>query len=55
MALLREKGAEHSIQPNSIASRAELIDLVRGRPDSPLLRGWKRDLVGLDLLRLSAP
>jgi ribonuclease D len=52
MAIIRHRAAECEIHPNALASRADLIDLMHGRGDSPLLRGWRRNIVGLELLRM---
>jgi ribonuclease D len=52
-AFVRLKAAEHDVHPNAIASRSDLAELVRGRADSGLLAGWRRDLVGLELQRLT--
>lgn len=38
------------LAPEVLATRRELESLVRGERDGTLLRGWRRDVVGLELL-----
>jgi ribonuclease D len=40
------------IAPSMIATRSEIRSLVSGRRDLPLLRGWRRDLVGKEILAM---
>lgn len=40
------------LAPEVLATRRELEALVRGERDGALLRGWRRDAVGLELLRV---
>ena len=59
LAHLRARSTAHSIDSPFVASRAELHTLVCDGPDADprrhrLLRGWRRDLVGGDLLDLLA-
>lgn len=58
-ALLRLRAQEASISPGVVAVRGDLEALIAARgapalPDLPLLRGWRRQLVGEDLLALLA-
>ncbi len=51
--VLRQLAARQSLNPAAVASRKDLQDLVRGeRAHSPLLRGWRRGLVGEQLLNV---
>lgn len=52
MALVRLRGAENAINPALLASRDELARLILGQADVELLHGWKKNLIGDDLLRL---
>jgi ribonuclease D len=52
MALVRLRGAESAVNPALLASRDELARLILGQTDVELLHGWKRNLIGDDLLRL---
>ncbi|HUS25051.1 MAG TPA: ribonuclease D [Candidatus Binatia bacterium] len=53
---VRALGAQHQVSPTLIATRGDLETLVREgeRADLPLLRGWRRELAGEELLRTSA-
>ena len=57
-ALLRARAHEAGLAYGLIAARAELLEVVtsvlgaRERPDVPVLAGWRRDLVGAELLEL---
>ncbi len=52
-ALLRVRASEHGIAVPLLATRAELERLASGERDgSPLLSGWRRAIVGDDLVRL---
>ncbi len=50
--LVRRKAAEHSIDPAAIATRRDLLELLHGRRAAPLLKGWRQDIIGADLLKL---
>lgn len=52
MALVRLRGAEHAINPSMLASRDDLARLILGERNGEILQGWKKDLIGDDLLRL---
>ncbi len=54
MALVRVRGAENAINPSMLASREELARLILGERDVEILHGWKKGLIGDDLLRLMA-
>ncbi len=52
-ALLRVRASEHGIAVPLLATRAELERLASGERDgSPLLSGWRRAIVGEDLVQL---
>ena len=51
-ALLRLKADEHSLNPATIASRKELREFIADPESSPLLRGWRSDVAGRDLLAM---
>ena len=52
---VREKAAELGISPEVLATRRDIEALVfRDRGESALLRGWRRGVVGQQLLELSA-
>ena len=52
-ALLRVRASEHGIAVPLLATRADLERLASGeRDDSPLLAGWRRAIVGDDLVAL---
>jgi ribonuclease D len=52
-ALLRVRASEHGIAVPLLATRAELERLASGERDgSPLLSGWRRAIVGEDLVEL---
>ncbi len=42
------------INPTLLATRAELEKLIEGRPESPLLRGWRYEVIGRELEELLA-
>lgn len=52
MASLRQSALEAEISPQAIAGRRDLERLVLGERDLPLLRGWRRELVGERMLDL---
>lgn len=52
MALTRVRGVENSINPSVLASRDDLARLIRGRQDAGLLHGWRKKLIGDDLVLL---
>jgi ribonuclease D len=52
-ALLRMRASEHGIAVPLLATRGDLERLASGqRDDSPLLAGWRRSIVGDDLVAL---
>ena len=52
-ALVRLRAKEHGVATPLLASRTELEQLAGGeREESPLLEGWRRSIVGDELLRL---
>jgi ribonuclease D len=50
--VLDERAAAARVAPSMIATRSELRSLVRGRRDLPLLRGWRLEIAGAEILRL---
>ena len=54
MALVRVRGAENAINPAMLASRDELARVILGERDAEVLHGWKKTLIGDDLLMLLA-
>ncbi len=52
---VRRKAAELSIDPAAIAARRDLLALLHGDPAAALLRGWRRGVVGEELLTLLPP
>ncbi len=54
-ALVRKRARENDIAMNTLASHADLVALARGyTQDSNVLRGWRADVVGKELLALVA-
>lgn len=52
--LLRLRAKENGIAVQSLASHPDLVQLARGHFDSsPLMKGWRRDLVGNELVDLA--
>ena len=52
-ALVRVRASEHGIAVPLLATRSDLERLASGdRDDSPLLNGWRRSIVGQDLVAL---
>jgi len=52
-ALVRVRASEHGIAVPLLATRADLERLASGERDgSPLLAGWRRSIVGDDLVLL---
>lgn len=51
-AATARKAAELGIETATLASRGDLVDLVRGNEPCRLLSGWKRSAIGEELLRL---
>jgi ribonuclease D len=45
-AALRQIGAEQGVSPSAIATRRDLEQVVLGRPDAPLLHGWRGAVAG---------
>jgi ribonuclease D len=52
LELVRERAAELGIHPPVLATRRDIENLARGRDDTPVLSGWRRQLVGEDLLEI---
>ncbi len=52
MATVRLRCAENDISPAIVATRKELTRLASGDRDVEVLKGWRRELVGNDLLEL---
>jgi ribonuclease D len=49
MALLRRSCDQQSITPAAVAGRKDIESLVRGDEDTPLLHGWRFEIVGHEL------
>lgn len=47
-----QKAAELGVDTATLASRGDLVDLLRGNEPCRLLSGWKRSAIGEELLRL---
>lgn len=54
MMVLKSVGARQDIAPQALATRKEVEKLVRGERDLPVLKGWRREAVGSQLLDLLA-
>ena len=52
MAVVRLKAEEHNVSPVSLAKRKELEKLVAGEPSEALLSGWKKGLIGEQLVAI---
>ena len=53
-ARVRACAAERNISPTLLASRRDILALLRGDPAGALAHGWRRELVGAELLALRA-
>lgn len=53
-AFVRLRAAEHSINPAILASRKDLRELIESPTGNPLSHGWRKTLVGDDLLAMLA-
>lgn len=51
-SLVQEHGQRYGIDQTILASRNDLIDLIRNEPSPRLLTGWKRHAIGERLLQL---
>ena len=50
---VKDVAAGLGIQPEVLATRRDVEGMVLGSPEeSPLLRGWRREAIGLQLLEL---
>ena len=52
MALVQLRAEEHKINANLLASRKALEQALRGDATSPVLQGWRAQLIGQDLQRM---
>jgi len=50
MAQMRLNALKAGVNPSSIASRKELLQLIHGERDMPLLNDWRKEMVGTDLV-----
>lgn len=50
MAIVRLRGTQESLNPATLASRKDIEHLVAGERDSRVLQGWRKGLVGDDLM-----
>ncbi len=52
-AIVRLRASQNGVSTQILASNSQLSDLARGKfDDSPLLKGWRKDIVGDELVRL---
>lgn len=51
-ALVRQRARENNIAPHTLASNSDLAEVARGHKDVDVLKGWRREIVGNDLLSL---
>ena len=51
MALLRELARQQQISPEAVASRKDVVALMRGEEDAALARGWREQIAGTELRR----
>ena len=49
-AIARLRAKEHNIALQTLAPHGDLVDVARRKMDSPVLHGWRREIVGNDLL-----
>lgn len=54
IAWIAELAREHELDPTMLATRQDVVDLVRRRPDARLSHGWRAELVGRDVDRIVA-
>lgn len=52
MAVVRTRGTQNTVSPAVLTTRKELEQLVLGRRDTSVLRGWRAALVGQELLEI---
>ncbi|MGB1701767.1 MAG: ribonuclease D, partial [Cycloclasticus sp.] len=50
MAQVRLKAADANVNPSSLTSRKELIQLIQGQRDLELLTDWRNEMIGQDLM-----
>jgi len=50
MAQVRLKAADANVNPSSITSRKELLQLIQGQRDLELLSDWRNEMIGQDLM-----
>lgn len=51
-ALVRLRARQNDIAFQTLASHSDLSEVARGRRDAEVLRGWRREIVGNELLEL---
>jgi ribonuclease D len=54
MAQVRLKAESNGVNPTSITTRKDLIQLIHGERDIALLSNWRKDMIGNDLLKTLA-
>lgn len=52
MALVRLRGVQHAVSPQTLAGRRDLERLLAGDPDASLLHGWRARLAGREVAAL---
>lgn len=50
MSVVRLCADKHQLSPGQITSRSELLKLLRGERNLPLLKGWRRQIAGREIL-----
>ena len=53
-SIVRTRAEAHDLSPSLLAPRRELSQLLRGDRDLAMLRGWRFELIGRELLALAA-
>ena len=54
MAQVRLKAESNGVNPTSITTRKDLIQLIHGERDIALLSDWRKDMIGNELLKTLA-
>ena len=51
-ALVKQRARENNIAYHTLANNSDLAEVARGHKDVDVLKGWRREIVGNDLLSL---
>lgn len=54
MKVVREQARQLDIAPTTLATRRDLTRIVRGKLDTIALQGWREEVIGTQLLEISA-